>query len=89
MCGLNNFLYRFSKNDDETSETNKTNVSPFAQQMGRNEVNATYSEKTRNDFRKLYFTNLTMQSMQIGFFVKASINTLAGCMSSKAKRSEI
>ena len=36
-----------------------------------------------------YFTNFTMQSMQIGFPVSASMNTFAGCISSRAKRSEM
>ena len=36
-----------------------------------------------------YFTNFTIQSIQIGFSVTTSINTFAGCMSSSAKRSEM
>ena len=38
---------------------------------------------------RLNYTNFTIQSMQIGAFVIVSMNTLAGCISSNAKRSEI
>ena len=37
----------------------------------------------------LEFTNFTMQSIQVGLPVTSSMNTLAGCMSSKTNRSEI
>ena len=35
------------------------------------------------------FTNFTIQSIQIGLPVIVSINTLAGCMSSRARRSDM
>ena len=36
-----------------------------------------------------YFENFTMQSIQMGLSVIVSINTLAGCISSNKRRSEI
>ena len=36
-----------------------------------------------------YFKNLIMQSMQIGFELTSSMKTLAGCMSSRAMRSDM
>ena len=36
-----------------------------------------------------YFTNLTIQSIQIGLLVTVSTNTFAGCISSSTRRSEI
>ena len=58
---------------------------------GRNTFILYYSvSPSRSQFRLWnYQINFTMQSIQIGLPLTSSTNTLAGCISSKAMRSDM
>ena len=48
-----------------------------------------YGSMFKDYFSMVHFINFTMQSIQMGRDVTSSMNTLAGCISSNAIRSDI